>query len=34
VRDVAVRHGGRAYVVDEARAGAAIAFELATSDAS
>ncbi|MFO0712996.1 MAG: HAMP domain-containing sensor histidine kinase [Sandaracinus sp.] len=32
VRDVAVRHGGRAYVVDEAREGAAIAFELATAE--
>lgn len=30
VRDVAVRHGGRAYVVDEARPGATIVFELAT----
>jgi signal transduction histidine kinase len=34
VRDVAVRHGGRAYVVEESRAGATIAFELATPDAS
>jgi signal transduction histidine kinase len=29
VRDVAVRHGGAAYVLDEAGPGAAIAFELA-----
>lgn len=34
VRDVAVRHGGRAYVVDESRAGATIAFELATPETS
>jgi len=30
VRDIAVRHGGRAYVLEEARAGAAIVFEMAT----